>query len=372
MNKNYIVLNGKHYDATTGAPLKPTTSPNHSHATHKRTTPSLTTRRHTQPTSHARAAMPAKKTTSRTHHGAPTALRARKPEHPKTLMRRSVQKPTHAKKTPVKAAYPLAKTTPGAAAITPKKSVTNIDSSRLHRAKQTSKSHRVSRFGSIAKPSITTHVKPVAIKPAPAHTAQNLVKPRPSTKATAANLTPAAKKTAMLEQALANAKSHEQPVYKPAKTRRFKHQRLMSSLAGLTAVLLVVGFVAYLNKASVELQVASVRAGFQASLPNYAPTGYQRQAAQASDGKVAISFLSPNQKESFTLTQEASSWDSQTLFDSIVAQDNATYQTVQSHGRTIYIYGDDKAAWVDGGILYKVAGNAKLNSDQIISLATSM
>lgn len=286
-------------------------------------------------------------------------------------MRHAVQKPAHDQKPHVKRTYPLAKSGPQAL-IKPKNSVASVDSLRSRRAQDVHKSKHVARFATTTATPIAAKVQPLAIKTAPSSHQSGIAqhKNRPVTHPQPAKKTMHEKKSALLEQALAHAVSHEEKA--PTVKRRFKHKRLVSSLAGMAAVLVVVGFVAYLNKASVELQVASVKAGFQASLPGYTPTGYERESAKASDGKVAISFISPSNSGAFTLTQEASSWDSRTLFDSIVAQDNTTYQTVQSHGRTIYIYGDDKAAWVDGGILYKVNGNTKINSDQVISLATSM
>lgn len=288
-------------------------------------------------------------------------------------MRHAVKKPTHNKKSAFKQVYPVTKKSE--ITVTPKISAVSIDGVRSHRAQQIHKSHQISRFAVASATTIPTKFQPLAIKPAPkpksshAHTTTHSGT-HPHSKTSVVAHTLADKKASLLEQALANAKSHEERTPKP--TRRSKHRRFISSLTGLAAVLLIGGFVVYANRASVELQVASVRAGFQASMPSYTPTGYQRQTAKAGDGKVTISFMSPMQQKDFTLTQQSSSWDSQTLFDSIVAQETTTYQAIQSKGRTIYMYGNTKAAWVDGGILYKVDGKTPLNNDQIVALATSM
>jgi hypothetical protein len=45
--------------------------------------------------------------------------------------------------------------------------------------------------------------------------------------------------------------------------------------------------------------------------------------------------------------------------------------TYSERGLTVYTYGS-KAAWVNGGILYTLNGNAPLNSDQILKIASSM
>lgn len=365
MNKNYIILNGKRYNAVTGELIAPNTPVK---------APSIT------------AAPKPKK--DRSHHSSVTKLTPHKPKKSTTLMRHAVKKPSAKNAAPIKTVYPVAR--PANSAITPKKLAHAVDASKIHRATQVQKSTKVHRFG--AAPKMKAQVQPLTPKPAPKaghHTTTPTPAPKraattpsraPSTTPYVASRAPieAKKKRAsaqikkqhLLEQALKNAVSHEQPEHIVKKLSAPK-RRLLSSFAVLGAVLVIGSFVMYLNRSSVELQVASVRAGFQASAPA-APVGYERQAASAQDGKVAISFVSPQTNNHFTLTQESSGWDSQTLFDSIIASENTNYQAIQSHGRTIYVYDGDKAAWVDGGILYKVSGNAQLDSDQIISLATSM
>jgi hypothetical protein len=42
-------------------------------------------------------------------------------------------------------------------------------------------------------------------------------------------------------------------------------------------------------------------------------------------------------------------------------------------GKTIYLYNNGaNAAWVNGGVLYQITGNANLSSDQIVSIADSL
>ena len=142
--------------------------------------------------------------------------------------------------------------------------------------------------------------------------------------------------------------------------------------AGLTASLVIVGFVGYLNMPNIEVQLASGKAGFSAQLPGYKPLGYAKQGrVQGESGKVSISFRSGANQ--YTLTQRASTWDSQTLLDNYVVAASKTYQTVESKGRTIYIFNDNNtASWVNGGVRYDVTGNASLSKDDIVALATSM
>lgn len=377
VDKHFIVLNGKRYDAVTGAFLgldselknrnhhKPVSNP---HAS--RLQPSVKPRTHH--VAPAAAVTTATKHASRAHHGQPKIVAAHQPKPAKTLMRSAVQKPARRDMPTTKRHYPLVKKNPGVG-ISPKLSVNTVNSHRAERAERTQRSQHIGKFTPpMSSHQIVPKVKPLAVAAAPAHaiTGKQVHTAAPTSHTAKSPHTAHREKVDIFEKALASATSHEQPKHKTGRRKTYK--RLVSSLAMLGAVLVIGGFVTYLNRASVQLQVASVRAGFQASMPAYAPSGFERQAASTQDQSVAINFVSPTSSQAFTLSQESSDWDSQTLFDSLVSVNDNSYQTVQNNGRTIYIYGDGDAAWVDGGILYKVTGNARLSSDQIISLATSM
>ena len=143
-------------------------------------------------------------------------------------------------------------------------------------------------------------------------------------------------------------------------------------MAGLAAVLVIAGFIGYLNAPNIEVRLASLQAGFHASLPSYQPVGYAMSRSVSShNSQVTVSFHSDN-GTSFKLTQQASNWDSSTLYDNLIAATNAQHQTIQSNGRTIYLFGNSRAAWVNSGVLYQIGGNAELSNDQISQLAASM
>lgn len=380
MNKNYIILNGKRYNAVTGELIASVAPKKAMDATAPIT--------HTKPSmqSPAITSQPKPVKRDRAHHNTTAKLTPRQPKKATTLMRHAVKKPGNDQHKSLKKTYPI--THASSNAITPKKSVNAVDASKVHRAAQIKKSSKVNRFGAAVKSPVRTQVQPIALRPAPKtthhttarppisqttkqpHPYRHIAAPSKPIETKKQHASAQIKKQRLLEQALKNAVSHEQPEHTLERLSASK-RKFLSSFAVLGAVLIIGSFVMYLNRSSVELQVASVRAGFQASAPA-APSGYERQTASANNGKVDISFVAPQGNDSFTLTQESSGWDSQTLFDSVVASDSNTYQTIQSHGRTIYVYDGDKAAWVDGGILYKVSGSKQLDSDQIVSLATSM
>lgn len=306
----------------------------------------------------------------------------RKLEKSKTLMRHAVKKPVIAAKKPIKtqgaseiAAAPVSALTPSL-----KKSAENVDERRLARAQRTGKSEHVRRFTSIqqnhplsrqrpslqqtevrrAAPVQTAAPRHVAGTTAPGHnTAHNTQPPRSQ------HHTP--RQADLFEAAIANAKAHEQPQHK---VKRKTSSKILNVTAGLAAFLVLAGFVAYLNMSAIEVRVASVRAGFSAQLPSYAPTGYERVGGiKAQQGVVAATYRSGS--SSYTLQQQTSDWDSQTLYDNVIAMADEKSETLSGQGRTVYVYGN-KAAWVDGGVLYSMQTAGDISKDEILSIATSM
>jgi hypothetical protein len=161
---------------------------------------------------------------------------------------------------------------------------------------------------------------------------------------------------------------------KPKKERGFlrRHSRLTTALAGSLAVLVLGGYLTFINLPNISMRVAATRAGVAATLPSYHPDGYSFAGPIAySPGQVAVSFKSNTNDHNFTITQKASNWDSQAVLDNYVSRQTDSYLTYQEHGLTIYSF-DNKAAWVNGGLLYTMDGTGDLTSDQILHIATSM
>jgi len=170
---------------------------------------------------------------------------------------------------------------------------------------------------------------------------------------------------------MARATSHEQPAHK-VRHRRSGKRRLANTLAIIAAFLVIGGFIGYLNLPAIELRVASVRAGFGASLPTYSPTGYAlKDGVRQTGGIVSLTFRSGESQ--YQITQQSSDWNSQTLLDNTLAL-NGKHETIQKNGQTIYIYKNDgtNAAWVSGGVRYDIIGNAELSKDEIAAIATSL
>jgi len=152
-----------------------------------------------------------------------------------------------------------------------------------------------------------------------------------------------------------------------------RQQRMVTILSSTLALLILGGYLTYITLPSISLRVAASRAGVNANMPEYKPDGYSLDGPITySPGEVVISYKSNTEDTSgYKLVQKATNWDSQAVLDNYVAKLTDNYLTFQERGVTVYTFGN-KAAWVNGGLLYTIEGNAALSSDQILRVATSI
>ncbi|NTW61605.1 hypothetical protein HGB24_02885 [Candidatus Saccharibacteria bacterium] len=154
-----------------------------------------------------------------------------------------------------------------------------------------------------------------------------------------------------------------------------KHSKRVINIVAASIALLflaVLMYFIYLNVPSVSMSVVGAQAGISATFPNYYPDGYGLNGpASLSNGSVIINFKSNSNNTNFLIKQVKSSWDS-TAVKSMVSKNSADkFITTTERGLTIFSY-DGNAAWVNGGILYTITGNAPLTTDQIRRIATSL
>lgn len=257
-----------------------------------------------------------------------------------TLMRPAVKKPVH---TPHKVD-----------AKKPTKPELNVQSSaRIERAGAIAKSGHISRFGR------TSHKTHAIVKKSAALPVAS--KPHLSDK-----VEPVVEK---FEKAMHDATAHLE-TFVPA--ARKKSRKLLYSSASIVAVL-VLGLAAYQFVPEVKVRLAGTKAGFSASLPNYSPAGFGlgNQVA-ANSGEVTLTYQSRTDDKNYKITQNPSNWTSQSLLNNFVIPANKPYQTYEDSGKTVYIYDNSNATWVDGGIWYRLEGNASLTSDQLLRIANSL
>lgn len=318
MSQKTVTINGTVYDAHTGMPIE-----------------KIGTVTETKPTQHHRTSQP---------H--PSQSIHRLPEKSKTLNRHVVEKKTPA----------------AAAAMAPK-----------HVRRQVLKSSAITKFAPhpvAAKPRARTMsdigpvTHPVVAKAEQRLPSQNTVTnfaPKPSQVI----------KQEAINEALHNAPSHTAN-HKQHKSTA-KRSRFMSIASAGLALLLLGGYFTYLNMPSLSVRVAAAQAGVNASYPEYRPDGYSLRGPVAYDeGQVSMKFAANGGPQNFSITQTKSSWDSSALEENYVNEaSKGGYVPFVEHGLKIYVF-DNNAAWINGGVLYKITGDAPLSNDQIRRIATSM
>jgi hypothetical protein len=369
---NILELNGRPYDAITGVLM----ADHPAHRAFKAIDGFINNPRHSSATeSHSSKPEPSNyKSQSTTSHTTHTQAQAfdiqhhtaqptnhHQPQRATTLMRHVVHKPAASLKRQTKVTIPtdILSKIPHFD-IMPKHSISLIDQDRLKRAERIAKSKLISRFGNIIAqphPTVVNNNDPKPVQPERIAPLSSL-KRQPSDD--------------IFERALAHATSHTQPAFKHKKhvAKKSHLRRLTSITAASLAVLTIMGFVAYQNVGQIQVHIASSKAGINAVLPKWQPSGFAIGTVHSSPGTVAVNFRGSN--KSFSLVQTASKWNNTSLFDNFVFPDSNSYETVQAAGTTIYTYNDNNATWVNNGIWYKLISNGALSNSQLVNIAVSM
>lgn len=174
-----------------------------------------------------------------------------------------------------------------------------------------------------------------------------------------------------IEKATAAMPSHRAKTVK----RRPAHRvhRLAGMASGALGLLLLGAYFTYLNMPALSTRIAAAQAGINAKYPAYHPSGYRLSGPVTfQQGNVSMKFASNASPTSYTVEQTKSGWDSSALLESyILPKVGNDYETSSVNGLTVYTYGRN-AAWINGGILYTISGDAPLSNQQIERIATSM
>lgn len=323
-NKHTVTINGRVYDALTGKLVD-----NH-----------RTSQQHAEvPQPQKVAVTPAVRRTQPQHAPAIT-------KHSKTLRRDIVQRPVGAHE----------KT-----AVRPKPQHAHI-----------SRSPAITRFAphpsSPPHPVVDETVAPSPIVAAIHERAKKHKKSTPTPHQTPKQLKESLIKKQLAAAPVKSRKAHAQPKA-PFLARTLRPSSVMASCM---ALILLGGYLTYLNMPSLSMRVAASQAGINASYPGYQPSGYRFEGPVAyQSGEVTMSFAANGGNTKYNITQKKTTWDSQAVLDNYVALKTKDYSITNSQGLTIYTYNTD-AAWINGGILHTIEGNAPLSTEQVLRIAQSM
>jgi hypothetical protein len=223
--------------------------------------------------------------------------------------------------------------------------------------------HATSQANTVNTPVVAAPVQAPRVHPVVAKALANQPAPAPQSSKEL--------KEALIRERLAEAEPNVE--HHAKHQRRITGQpRMATIMISSLALLLLAGYLTYINLPNISMRVAATRAGIAANYPNYNPDGYHFVGPITyQPGEINITFRSNTNNRNFNITQKASSWDSQAVLDNYVNKKTGTYLTYQERGLTVYSFGNH-AAWVNGGLLYTIDGDAPLSSDQLLHIATSM
>lgn len=161
--------------------------------------------------------------------------------------------------------------------------------------------------------------------------------------------------------------------FKKTRTKR-KKSRLALAFLTSAACVAALGYLVHLNIPDISVKVAALQTGIEASYPSYVPRGFQLSSVFTDqDNRIIMEFTGENNTK-FTISEEKSAWDSTALLNNYVKQAWAdAYTVVREQGISIYIANSGSAAWVNGGILYRIdVENGTLTKKQIKNIVTSL
>lgn len=365
MSQSYIEINGKRYDPISGLPVNANNP--------------------IEPESVGlRGAVAEPVVKPRQAHQLASHLARHSAQKSRTLKRNSVKKPVTHQKPAIKTTSPAeAHLSTKTEASLIKKSTASVAPSRTARAHQATKSTTIRHFSQqLTGPSASKAREQIAhaktgttfdIAPPPRRQSLALA----AAPASIASAPVKSQFTELLErhEETTHHRYLETPKAKRSLLARLRpgHKRAAGFAAVGLTILLVAGFIVWQNKANIELQLADAKAGIHATLPGQVPSGYGAAQFRYEPGLVAIKYESGQDGHYFQFIQKASGYATSSTLASLVGS-NGGYQTVNAEGQTVYINtsgNQASAAWLNGGILHLVKGNASLSRQQLIELATS-
>jgi len=231
----------------------------------------------------------------------------------------------------------------------------------------------------VQQPAAQVSVPPASTTPTPVSQQANkvlndIVAPTPNVTPTPSPSTPAGSTTTVAgvtmsrEDALKLALGEDAAPQAAIKTGPARPTAVVMTVIGLA---LLGAFLWQVNATDIQVKLASLRAGLTASVPGFVPGGWSKaQSLKASEGGVSYELVKDG--KSLKVEQQKSDWDSQAVLEQYVLRRSTDYLALQSQGLTIYMYGENQAAWVNQGTFYTLSGDHGIEQDDIIRMATSL
>lgn len=214
--------------------------------------------------------------------------------------------------------------------------------------------------------------KPVDMAKVSANMKARTMAPAPMVQPTAQEL-----KERAIAKALSNAAKPEKKEVEEKKAKKSKLHlgvgRVILALSCAAAAVFAIVYFVNLNMPDISMRVAAMQSGIDPKYPGYVPRDFSVTDMVAEEGKITLNFKNSQTGDSFSISEERSSWDSNALLSNFVKNEyGEDFATTRENGLTIYMT-TDAATWVNGGMLYKLnITSGTLTKKQIRSIAVSL
>lgn len=255
-------------------------------------------------------------------------------------------------------------------------SIKSTPTTKIHLAPITkNRSNPITRT-QLGSPNKTTSSSSDTLLPAAPNPYRSALLPKPAPKTLSAKES----KNQAINKAISSI-SVKQPAKSSTKPKTFKlkkshnqarGKKIIFALVLSASCVFILSYLIRINLPDISVKVAALHTGIDAAYPTV-PKEYQLTSVYSEKkGEITMDFSKEN-NASFKLIQSKSSWDSNTLLNQFVKPNwDIHYTTLREQGITIY-HSSRGAAWVNGGIFYRIdSQNSKLTKQQIKNIATSL
>ena len=229
----------------------------------------------------------------------------------------------------------------------------------------------------VTRPTTRTSMGDITRKPVDMNRVSVRMKSQTTTTTTPTQPTAQELKDRAIAKALATASKPEKEEVVEKKTKRnklhFGFGRVILALSCAAAAVFAIVYFVNLNMPDISMRVAAMQSGIDPKYPGYVPRDFSVNDMLAEEGKITLNFRNSSTGDEFSIEEERSSWDSNSLLANYVKPEmEESYTTIREGGLTIYL-NSRKAAWVNGGMLYKLnVKSGTLTKKQITSIASSL
>lgn len=162
------------------------------------------------------------------------------------------------------------------------------------------------------------------------------------------------------------------------KKNRKKKKFLLIFLPVVTAILVVVGLVAFINLYVLDtnrvIKKAEESVSFNYKKPNYLPYGYEL-SSNTNGTKEEISYAYnylPDPKQTINITIKKSDLGEKEVFDTYVGREGNTYKEFTKDGTTYWTVNEKEIYFKNQDLLYLIKASDKIGTEELLKIAQGM